>query len=211
MKKLFLVLIILTFGFFSFIKVNGQEEVETQNETEETQTGEEMTPSELMDAIKGEIDRLTATDANWFENAIIEKIITFFMGLFGALGTVVVYLKKVKVINGDVVKAMTNNKKSAEELHEEAKKAIEVVKQQAEELGVSKQLIDKLDSAIESYKEKINEEVTKLSNKVEELGADNKAIIEILKIAFANNELLVKNGFANSIVKVVEKYENGKR
>lgn len=185
------------------------EEEKTEEVIEDTVT-EEKTIEEKFEAIFNELEKLTTQDENWFENAIIDKLISLLMGLFGTICVVLVYLKKNKLVTGDLIGAITNNKTTSDDLSKEVTKALNALKESAEQLGVSKELINNVESVINDFKEDVNKKVESLASQVSQLNKDNATIIEILKIAFANNELLVKNGFANEIIKVVDKYDTNK-
>lgn len=220
-KRLYLIIMFLFFiiclVFFS-VKTNAEEGEEIPNEEENVINEEDVKNTEvseyqeLRDSLSQLIESIeeikNSDDINWFENELINYIFTTLFSIVGTIIVILLYFKKTKLINTDLIALITNNKKTSEELTEEMKTQIEFVKKQAVDLGVKEELITKVETSVSNLMDNFNNKVSELENKLKEQKVQSDELAEIIKIAFLNNTDLVKNGYADKIKKVIEKYEN---
>lgn len=220
-KRLFIFLSVVIMLFitimFTTLKVNageGDEEIpneETTTEvnenevTEDTQSYAEIRESisEILDSI----DELRNGNVNWFEDELINHLLSLLFGAAGTLVVILIYLKKTKLVGTDITSLITQGKKTDEALFEDIKTQVDFVKQQATNLGISKEQINKLEEATKNLIGNFNEKVEGLETQLKEQKVQNNEILEIIKIAFLNNPELVKTGYAAKIEGIINKYE----
>ncbi len=199
---------------FSTLKVNaeeGEEEVpneETTTETNENEVTEDYAElrqsiAEILDSI----DELKEGNVNWFEDELINHLISLVVCVVGTLVVISIYLKKTKLVGLDIMKLVTKGQKTDEDLIEDIKANVEFVKQQAIELGIKEEQINKVETSVQNLINNFNDKVALLEEQLKEQKVQNNEILEIIKIAFLNNPELVRTGYASKIEGIINKYE----
>jgi hypothetical protein len=199
-------------------ETNNEEEATTEtNEDENTEVIEgdatsenETNYSEIRQAISeilDSIDELKNGNVNWFEDELINHLISLVFGAVGAFVVALIYLKKTKLVGTDITSLITKGKKTDEALMEDMKAGVEFVKQQAIQLGIKEEQINKLETHINNLLGNFNERVNVLESQLKDQKNQNNEMLEILKVAFLNNPELVRNGYANKIEGIISKYE----
>lgn len=185
-----------------------EEETNTDTNESEVATGNDVKEiRESISAILDSIDELKNGNVNWFEDELINHLITLLFGAGGTLIVLFIYLKKTKLVGADITSLITNGKKTDDALVEDFKAQIEFVKKQAVNLGIKEEQINKLEESTKNLIGNFNEKVAQLEEQLKEQKIQNNEILEIIKIAFLNNSDLVKNGYAEKIERLIEKYE----
>ena len=189
-------------------EVNEEEPIDT--ETNETESATEKDVAEIRESISAildSIDELKAGNVNWFEDNLINHLITAAIGLVSTVVVVIIYLKKTKLVGIDITSLITQGKKTDEALVEDFKAQIEFVKKQATNLGIKEEQINKLELATNNLMKSFEAKVAVLEEQINSQKTQNNEILDILKIAFLNNPDLVKNGYAEKIERAIDKYE----
>ena len=178
-----------------------------ENEVAESEDDKYLEIRESISAILDSIDELKAGNVNWFEDELINHLISLIFGAVGAFAVALIYLKKTKLVGTDITSLITKGKKTDEALMEDMRAGVEFVKQQAIQLGIKEEQINKLEESTKKLIGNFDEKVAVLEEQLNNQKIQNNEILEILKIAFLNNSDLVKNGYAAKIERLIEKYE----
>lgn len=221
-KRLFIFLSVVIMLFitimFTTLKVNageGDEELPNEEETTTEVNENEVTEdsknyAELRESIADildSIDELKKGNVNWFEDELINHLITLALSVVGTIIVILIYFKKTKLINTDITSLITNGKKTDDDLAKDFATNIEFVKKQAEELGIKQEQIEKVENSVKNLMDNFNNKVVQLENQLKEQNIKNTELLEIVKIAFLNNPELVKTGYASKIEGIINKYE----
>lgn len=221
MKKLIYFLLFLAMGLLITITLSSthvyaleNEESEEQNETNiETNENEVTTEKDVQEiresisAILDSIDELKEGNINWFEDQLINHLLSFLFGAGGTLFIILIYLKKTKLVNSDITKLITKGEKTDDALMKDLKIGVDLIKQQTTSLGIKEEQVNKLIESTNGLVKHFEEKASQLEEQLKQQKVQNNEILEIIKIAFLNNTDLVKNGYAEKIERLIEKYE----